>query len=275
MERPRAAGTAAAPSNLCPQPCAGHRTLSWCIVGAGAIGGLVGGRLAEVGQNVTLLARRDHLAAMQRNKGILLAGIDKKEKMVPVQAAATMAEVGAVDVVVIALKAHQIAPVLDDLPKLYHKDTIVLSLQNGLPWWYFHKHGGNLSGRCLSSVDPDGKLCVPEPHSTSPKRILWGRGKLFKAIPPERIVGCVPYPAAHLRAPGEVVHTEGTLLPLGELDDSISPRVQELSAALIAAGFKAPVLESIRTNLWVKGSKKLFCKRTKTFRAVLSGFWCP
>mmetsp|Transcript_5859 Transcript_5859/g.12850 ORF Transcript_5859/g.12850 Transcript_5859/m.12850 type:complete len:367 (+) Transcript_5859:63-1163(+) len=209
-----------------------RRPLSWCVVGAGAIGGLVGARLAQVGETVTLLARRDHLKAMQHNKGILVVGIDKKETMVSVRAVSSMAEAGPVDVVIIALKAHQIVPVLPDLPKLFHKDTVVLTMQNGLPWWYFHKHGGELAGRPLLSVDP--------------------KGELFAAISPERIVGCIPYPAAYLRAPGEVVHTEGTLLPLGELDGSSTPRVQALSTALIAAGFKAPVLENIRSNMWVK-----------------------
>mmetsp|Transcript_54482 Transcript_54482/g.117955 ORF Transcript_54482/g.117955 Transcript_54482/m.117955 type:complete len:389 (+) Transcript_54482:29-1195(+) len=206
--------------------------LSWCVVGAGAIGGLVGARLAQAGETVTLLARRQHLAAMQGSGGLLVKGLDGSEVLVPVRAVSSCAEAGPVDVVVVALKAHQILPMLEELPKLFHSDTIVLSMQNGLPWWYFLKHGGPLHGRALNSVDPDGRILA--------------------AIDPERIVGCVPYPAAHLRAPGEVQHTEGTLLPLGELDGKVTPRVQRVSASLVRAGFKAPVLENIRANIWVK-----------------------
>lgn len=209
-----------------------RQKLSWCIVGAGAIGGLVGARLAQVGEDVTLFARRDHLAAMQHKQGILIAGLDKAEVTVPVRAVGSLAEVGPVDVVVIALKAHQIAPILNDLPQLFHDSTIVLSMQNGLPWWYFLKHGGSLEGRTLNSVDPGGRILA--------------------AIAPERIVGCIPYPAAHLRSPGEIVHTEGTLLPVGELDGACSERVQLLSTALEAAGFKAPVYTNIRSNMWIK-----------------------
>lgn len=178
------------------------------------------------------MARRDHLAAMQKRGGVHVAALDKSETFVPVRAVGALAECGPVDVVVIALKAHQIYPVLDDLPKLFHEKTVVVSMQNGLPWWYFLKHGGAFDGHPLHSVDPEGRLLA--------------------SIPADRIVGCIPYPAAHLRAPGEVVHTEGTLLPLGELDGSSSERVSGLSAALTAAGFKAPVLENIRSNMWVK-----------------------
>mmetsp|Transcript_18268 Transcript_18268/g.27574 ORF Transcript_18268/g.27574 Transcript_18268/m.27574 type:complete len:283 (+) Transcript_18268:2-850(+) len=152
--------------------------------------------------------------------------------LVPIRAVGTMDEVGKVDVVVITLKAHQILPVLDDLPKLFHDETVVMTMQNGLPWWYFVGHGGQFEGRALESVDPNGQI--------------------LRAIDTKRIVGCIPYPAAHLRAPGEVTHTEGRLLPLGELDGKITPRVQTISAIFEKAGFKAPILDSIRTNLWVK-----------------------
>jgi len=169
---------------------------------------------------------------MQRRGGVTVVAIDGREEFVPVRAAASTAEVGPVDVVVVALKAHQVLAMVDQLVNLYHQDTVVLSMQNGLPWWYFHKHGGRFEGRPLQAVDPGGRL--------------------FAAIPADRIIGCIPYPAAHLRAPGEVVHTEGTFLPVGEMDGSSSERVQRLSAALSAAGFKAPVLDNIRSNMWVK-----------------------
>lgn len=206
--------------------------LSWCVVGAGAIGGLVGARLAQAGERVTLLARRDHLAAMQRRGGIQVAALDGTETFVPTHAAAKPADVGPVDIVIIALKAHQIVPLLDDLHHLFHEDTVVVSMQNGLPWWYFLKQPGPYEGRPLQSVDPGGRLLA--------------------GIDARRIVGCIPYPAAHLRAPGEVVHTEGTLLPVGELDGSTTQRVKRISAAFVDAGFKAPVLDNIRSNMWVK-----------------------
>lgn len=181
---------------------------------------------------MTLVARRDHLAAMQRQGGIRVAALDGSEDLVPVRAVGAIAEVGVVDVVILALKAHQILPILEELPSLFHEGTVVLSMQNGLPWWYFLRHGGAMEGRALESVDPGGRI--------------------LRAIAAERIVGCIPYPAAHLRAPGEVQHTEGSLLPLGELDGSRSERVLRLSGALTAAGFKAPVLDAIRRNMWVK-----------------------
>eukprot|EP00931_Biecheleriopsis_adriatica_P089429 TRINITY_DN63564_c0_g1_i1.p1 TRINITY_DN63564_c0_g1~~TRINITY_DN63564_c0_g1_i1.p1 ORF type:complete len:363 (+),score=70.65 TRINITY_DN63564_c0_g1_i1:41-1129(+) len=204
----------------------------WCVVGAGAIGGLVGARLSQAGYDVTLVARRDHLRAMQESGGMQIVSIDGSESFVPVRAVGSIEEVGQVDVVVIALKAHQILPVLKELPKLFHASTVVLSMQNGLPWWYFQKHGGPYADQPLYSVDPDGSI--------------------LKAIEPDRIVGCIPYPAAHLPSPGVVRHTEGSQLPVGELDGSRSERVVQISEALERAGFRAPVLDSIRTNMWVK-----------------------
>jgi len=161
-----------------------------------------------------------------------VVAMDGSNTLVHVRAVGSLAEVGTVDIAIITLKAQQIRPVLPDLPQLFHDKTIVVSMQNGLPWWYFLGQDGPYKGRQLESVDPGGEI--------------------LRAIEPERIIGCIPYPAAHLRAPGELVHTEGTLLPLGELDGSASDRVSTLSAALVAAGFKAPVLPDIRANMWVK-----------------------
>jgi len=219
----------AAPS---PTVAEERKRLSWCIVGAGAIGGLVGARLAQAGEAVTMVARRAHLEAMQRQGGIRVVAMDGSSVLVPVRAVGSLSEVGVVDVAIITLKAQQIRPVLHELPQLFHDKTVVVSMQNGLPWWYFLGQDGPYKGRQLESVDPGGEI--------------------LKGIEPKRIIGCIPYPAAHIRDPGEVVHTEGTLLPLGELDGTTSDRVSTLSAALVAAGFKAPVLPDIRANMWVK-----------------------
>jgi len=202
------------------------------IVGAGAIGGLVGARLALAGEQVTFLVRGANLLAI-RNKGIKLIAHDGSEQVATnVTATDDYAEAGPQDVVVLALKAHQVAAVADQLPLLFGPDTCVVTMQNGIPYWYFHQHGGHLEGRTVHSVDPDGSLAA--------------------RIPPSRVIGCVVYPASELVAPGVVRHVEGERFPLGELDGSHSPRVQAISECFIRAGFKAPVLDDIRSEIWLK-----------------------
>jgi|EP01034_Spumella_vulgaris_P032868 2-dehydropantoate 2-reductase len=202
------------------------------IVGAGAIGGLVGARLALAGEQVTFLVRGANLLAI-RNKGIKLIEHDGTEQVATnVAATDDYAEAGPQDVVVLALKAHQVAAVADQLPLLFGPDTCVVTMQNGIPYWYFHQHGGDLEGRTVHSVDPDGSLAA--------------------RIPPSRVIGCVVYPASELVAPGVVRHVEGERFPLGELDGSNSERVQAISACFTKAGFKAPVLDNIRSEIWLK-----------------------
>jgi 2-dehydropantoate 2-reductase len=118
------------------------------------------------------------------------------------------------------------------VPKLFGPDTVVVTMQNGIPYWYFHKHGGELAGRRVESVDPTGKI--------------------LEKIPAERVLGCVVYPASELIAPGVVQHIEGERFPLGELDGSDSERVQRVAAAFVHAGLKAPVLSDIRSEIWLK-----------------------
>ena len=134
--------------------------------------------------------------------------------------------------VILALKAHQVDAVVDELPKLFGEHTTVVTMQNGIPFWYFQRHGGPHDGRTVSSVDSTGML--------------------LKKIPAERIIGCVVYPASTLVAPGIVRHSEGDRFPLGELDGSITPRVTALSEVFVRAGFKAPVLDDIRSEIWLK-----------------------
>ena len=202
------------------------------IVGAGAIGGYVGARLALAGEQVTFLVRGANLLAI-RNKGIKLIAHDGTEQVATnVGATDDYAEAGPQDLVILALKAHQVGAVAGQLPQLFGPETCVVTMQNGIPYWYFHQHGGPLEGRQVHSVDPDGQLAA--------------------AIPPKRVIGCVVYPASELVAPGVVRHVEGERFPLGELDGSNSPRVQAISDVFIKAGFKAPVLDNIRAEIWLK-----------------------
>jgi 2-dehydropantoate 2-reductase len=192
----------------------------------------VGARLALAGEQVTFLVRGANLLAI-RNKGIKLIEHDGTEQVATnVAATDDYAEAGPQDVVILALKAHQVAAVADQLPLLFGPDTCVVTMQNGIPYWYFHQHGGHLEGRTVHSVDPDGTLAA--------------------RIPPSRVIGCVVYPASELVAPGVVRHVEGERFPLGELDGSASPRVQAISECFTRAGFKAPVLDNIRSEIWLK-----------------------
>jgi 2-dehydropantoate 2-reductase len=202
------------------------------IVGAGAIGGYVGVKLALSGQDVTFVARGANLAAL-RERGMRLIMQDGSEQVAAnVKATDDYAQAGPQDVVILALKANQVEAVAQQVPKLFGPSTAVITMQNGIPYWYFHKHGGPLEGSCVSSVDPDGAL--------------------LQTIPPSRVIGCVVYPACELAAPGVVVHVEGDRFPLGELDGSTSERVTRISGCFTAAGLKAPVLENIRSEIWLK-----------------------
>ena len=149
-----------------------------------------------------------------------------------IAATSDMRECGPQDLVVLGVKAHQIAPVAGELPALFGPRTMVLTTQNGIPWWYFQRHGGPLDGTALESLDPDGTIAG--------------------AIASERIIGCIAYPAAEITAPGRLRHIEGTRFPVGELDGSVTDRVSALSGTLQRAGFKAPVLENIRSEIWLK-----------------------
>ena len=203
-----------------------------CVVGAGAIGGLLGARLAVAGEDVALIARGVHLEAIHArglevtmNDGDIVHATD-------IAATSDMKECGPQDVVILGVKAHQLAPIAGELPSLFGPETVVLTTQNGIPWWYFQRHGGPLDGTVLDSLDPGGAIAG--------------------AIAPERIVGCIAYPAAEITAPGRIRHIEGTRFPVGELDGESTERVGALSKVLQRAGFKAPVLENIRSEIWLK-----------------------
>lgn len=202
-----------------------------CVVGAGAIGGMMGVRLAQQDHEVSLIARGPHLAAIRKN-GLTLVQDDETLVADKVLATDDMSEPGPQDIVLLALKSHQISAVLDKLPGLIGPETVMVTLQNGIPWWYFQRLGGEYEGRTVETVDPGGVLAG--------------------AIDPACLLGCIAYPAAVIAEPGVIHHVEGTRFPVGELDGSLSARAQKVSEVLVEAGFKSPVLEDIRSEIWLK-----------------------
>ena len=203
-----------------------------CVAGAGAIGGLLGARLAAAGEDVTLIARGAHLEAI-RDRGLEVTMNDGAVvHAAQVAATSDMQECAPQDLVILGVKAHQISPIAGELSSLLGPETTVLTTQNGIPWWYFQRHGGPLDGTVLDSLDPGGVIA--------------------DAIAPQRVVGCIAYPAAEIVAPGRIRHIEGTRFPVGELDGVATERVGALSETLQRAGFKAPVLENIRSEIWLK-----------------------
>jgi 2-dehydropantoate 2-reductase len=202
------------------------------VVGAGSIGGMLGARLALSGEDVTLIARGPHLAAIRAN-GLKLIGHDGTEQVAhDVKATSSLAEAGVQDVVILGMKAQQLPPVAVELRAMFGPETVVVSTQNGIPFWYVQKHGGELDGRIVESVDPGG-VCV-------------------KNIEKDRIVGCVVYPAAEIAAPGVIRVIEGDRFPIGELDGTESERAKRISNAFIRAGYKSPILPNIRAEMWLK-----------------------
>ena len=201
-----------------------------CIFGAGAIGGYMGAKLAQAGADVSLVARGPHLAAMKAN-GLRL--IEENEEItVPVTASDDAADLGPQDYVIVTLKAHSVPPVVGKMQPLIGAHTTIVSGVNGVPWWYFHRIGGDLEGTRLESVDPGNAQ--------------------WDGFGPDRVLGCVVYPAAEVIEPGVVKHIEGNRFSLGEPDGSKSERAQALSKALGAAGLKAPVRPKLRDEIWVK-----------------------
>jgi 2-dehydropantoate 2-reductase len=202
------------------------------VIGAGAIGGLVGAKLALAGEDVTFIARGANLDAIRRNGMTLILHDGTEQVARNVKATSDYTAAGVQDLVILAMKAHQVEAVADEVRKLLVPHTTIVTMQNGIPFWYFHQHGGLLSGTQVKSVDPNGALSVK--------------------IPADRVLGCVVYPASELVAPGVVKHIEGDRFPLGELDGSSSERVNRVSQCFINAGFKAPVLHDIRAEIWLK-----------------------
>jgi 2-dehydropantoate 2-reductase len=201
-----------------------------CIFGAGAIGGYMGAKLAQAGADVSLVARGPHLAAMQEN-GLRLIE-ETGETTVAVTASDNPVDLGPQDYVIVTLKAHSVPAVVPHMQPLIGDQTTIVSGVNGVPWWYFHKLGGPFDGTRLKTVDPGNAQ--------------------WDGFGPDRVLGCVVYPAAEVIEPGVVKHIEGNRFSLGEPDGSKSERALALSKALGAGGLKAPVRPKIRDEIWVK-----------------------
>ncbi len=202
-----------------------------CVAGAGAIGGYLAVRLAGIGEEVSVVIRGANLQAV-RTHGMTLVEADGSRKVARLAASDRMADLGVQDVVILGMKAHQVAPVVPDLMTLIGPHTLVVTAQNGIPWWYFHKHGGPYGGRRIEAVDPGGVISA--------------------SLPVERTLGCIVYPAAELDAPGVVRVIEGNRFPLGEIDGADTERVRALAQRFRDAGFKTPILSDIRSEIWLK-----------------------
>lgn len=203
-----------------------------CVVGAGAIGGFLGARLALAGHEVSFIARGRNLETINA-QGFRLIEEDGSEQHT--RAARALPDANGLppqDAVLLTVKAHQVIDLLPTLQALVGPQTMLVTMVNGVPWWYFQRLPGPWEGRVVESVDPGGVLAA--------------------AFPAERLIGSVVYPAAELQAPGVVRVIEGQRFSLGELDGSRSERIEALSQALMSAGFKAPVSRDIRSELWVK-----------------------
>jgi 2-dehydropantoate 2-reductase len=202
-----------------------------CVFGAGAIGGYVGARLALKGEaDVSLVARGAHLAAMKAN-GLTLRQAGETHVLHP-KVTDQPSELGPQDFIILTLKAHGLAGVIDQLTPLIGKDTAILFAQNGIPWWYFHGVQGPLAGTRLESVDPGGEI--------------WNR------VGPERALGCVVWQAAEIEAPGVIAHHYGDRMPIGEPTGEKTERAMRLSRLLTSAGIKSPVRAELRNEIWLK-----------------------
>jgi 2-dehydropantoate 2-reductase len=202
-----------------------------CVVGAGAIGGLVAARLALGANEVTVIDVGPQLDAI-RASGLKLEWHDGKTETANVRAFARMSDAGKQDLVVLAVKAHILQQAVADIDQLLGPETMVMTVQNGLPWWYFQRIGGAFDGRRLESLDPGGAL---------------GR-----KIDPARLIGCVVYPAAAVTAPGVIHHVEGDRFPIGELDGSDTERIKRVHDVLVKARLNSRVLKDIRSEIWLK-----------------------
>jgi 2-dehydropantoate 2-reductase len=200
------------------------------IAGAGAIGGYIGARLARAGGDVVLFARGPHLQAM-RERGVRVISADGDFEVKPA-VTGDLSTIGQADVVVLGVKAHGLTALAPQLRPLFGPETVVVSTQNGIPWWYFQGIGGEREAWRLERVDPGGAIAA--------------------AIEPRRVVGSLAYFATEIVEPGVIRHTEGNRISLGEPDGSRSDRCRALAEALIAAGFRAPVTTRFRTEVWVK-----------------------
>jgi 2-dehydropantoate 2-reductase len=200
------------------------------IAGAGAIGGYIGAKLTRAGADVILFARGPHLRAMQE-RGLRVISPDGDFDVKP-KITGDLSTVGKTDVVFLGVKAHSLTALAPQLPPLFGPDTLVVSTQNGIPWWYFQTYPGGLNGLHLERVDPGGTIA--------------------SCIEPRRVVGSLAYFATDIVEPGVIRHTEGNKISFGEPDNSKSERLRTVAEPLIAAGFRCPISARFRHEVWVK-----------------------
>lgn len=201
-----------------------------CVIGVGAIGGLLAVKLSHAGEDVSVVARGAHLARIRSNGLTLLE--NGREIVAHVRASDRIAEAGVQDLIILGMKAHQVAAVVRDLDAIMGPATAVLTAQNGIPWWYFFRHRGPYEGTRLESVDPGGVIA--------------------DNLPVERVIASVIYPAAELERPGVIRHIEGNRFSLAEIDGSRSARVLRVSETFARAGFKAPIVGDVRAEIFTK-----------------------
>lgn len=201
------------------------------VIGAGAIGGFLAARFAQHDHEVSILVRGKNLQAVQAN-GLILQNTDGTRYAAKVHASDKIADFGAQDIVILAMKAHQVAAVAAEIPLLLSDETVIITAQNGVPWWYFQKHGGPFEGARIEAVDPDGAVS--------------------RHLDINRIIGTIVYPACDMPEPGVIRHIEGNKFSLGEIDGSDTPRVRMLADVFRKAGFKTPVTTDIRSEIWIK-----------------------
>lgn len=202
-----------------------------CVIGAGAVGGTLAVKLSLSGEDVSICDRGPHLAAI-RDTGLKLQWQDGQVLIATPPAYDRAEEAGVQDLVVLAVKSYDLEQAIQGIDALLGPETLVLTVQNGLPWWYFQREGGPFDNQVLTTLDP--------------------RGVLAAAIDPNRILGCVAYPATVLAAPGFIQHIEGNRFPVGELDGRQTERARNISAALCRAGLKSRVIDDIRAEIWLK-----------------------
>jgi 2-dehydropantoate 2-reductase len=201
-----------------------------CVIGAGAIGGLLAAKLSAAGEDVSVIARGPHLKAILAS-GLLIIE-EEKQIIADIKASDKITDLGEQDLIILGMKAHQIAAVVRDIPSIMGQKTVILTAQNGIPWWYFQKYGGIHEGVRLESVDPGGVIA--------------------DHLPIDRVLASVVYPAAEIERPGVIRHIEGKRFSLAELDGSKTDRILRVSEIFTRAGFKAPVISDVRAEIWTK-----------------------
>jgi 2-dehydropantoate 2-reductase len=202
-----------------------------CVVGAGAIGGYLAVKMANAGNEVSVVIRGANLKAVREN-GLKLVEEGGSEHIANVRASDRIGDLDVQDVVILAMKAHQVAAVATELGALLGPDTVIVTAQNGVPWWYFQKHGGQYDGLPVEAVDPGGVV--------------------LSRIDVNRVIGCIVYPACEMIAPGVIKHIEGNRFSVGEIDGADTPRVRLMADLFRGAGFKSPVTKDIRSEIWLK-----------------------